>query len=104
MSDQPSAAWWGLISGARWFGGKGLSATLTAVTPLPWLTPAGSLPRVRGEIATITYAEGRTEQYLLLAGYTANPEAPVVTTVADPEHGTLVGDLPAGARDRKSAV
>ena len=89
MSAQSLAAWWGLISGARWFGGKGRSASLTAVTPLPWLTPAGSLPRVRGEIATISYAEGRTEQYLLLAGYTANPEAPVVTTVADPEHGTL---------------
>ena len=43
MSDQPSAAWWGLISGARWFGGKGLSATLTAVTPLPWLTPADAV-------------------------------------------------------------
>ena len=28
MTEQPLAAWWEVISGARWFAGKGLSAAL----------------------------------------------------------------------------
>lgn len=89
MTDEPLAAWWALISRARWFGGKGLAGTLTGLTSLPWLTPAGSLPAVRPEIASIDYPDGRTEQYLLLVGHTASPEAPVVTRVHDPEFGPL---------------
>ena len=33
MRDEPLAAWWGVISGARWFSGKGLSASLTELVP-----------------------------------------------------------------------
>lgn len=89
MRDEPLAAWWGVISGARWFGGKGLTATLTGLAPLPWLTPPGTLPAVRPEVATIGYAERPPEQYLLLVGYTADPKAPVVHTVRDAAHGSL---------------
>ncbi len=98
MRDEPLAAWWGVISGARWFGGKGLSATLTDLVPLPWLTPPGALPAVRPEIATIGYAERPPEHYLLLVGHTADPQAAVVHSVDDPVHGTLqVVEAPADA-------
>lgn len=89
MTDGPLAAWWGVVSGARWFGGKGLSAELTDLAALPFLTPAGALPAVRPEIATIGYADGRQEQYQLLVGYTPAPQAAVVAEVDDPQHGTL---------------
>ena len=89
MTDEPLAAWWELISGARWFGGKGLRAGLEELSPLPWLTPRGSIPAVRPEIATVAYAEGRREQYLLLVGYTDSPSGPPVLTVDDAEHGSL---------------
>ncbi|MFT4294908.1 MAG: phosphotransferase [Micropruina sp.] len=89
MLEEPLAAWWRVISDARWFGGKGLSGALTELTPLPWLTPPGSLPAVRPEIATIGYAERAAEHYLLLVGYTAAATAPVVFSVADAVHGTL---------------
>lgn len=89
MTHQPLAAWWALISRARWFGGKGLAGTLTGLTPLPWLTPAGSLPAVRPEIATIGYPDGRTEQYQLLVGHTAHPEAPAISQVHDAAFGPL---------------
>jgi maltokinase len=86
---EPLAAWWRVISNARWFGGKGLSGALTELAPLPWLTQPGQLPAVRPEIATIGYAERPDEQYLLLAGYTTSPAAPVVFTVEDADHGPL---------------
>ncbi len=89
MIDVPLATWWGVVSGARWFGGKGLAASLTKLTPMPFLTPAASLPAVRPEIATISYAGGLEEQYLLLVGYTKTPASPVVGEVDDPEHGRL---------------
>ncbi len=89
MTEQPLAAWWEVISGARWFAGKGLSAALVDLAPLPWLTPPGQLPAVRPEIATIRYAERADERYLLLVGYTVSPESPVVHTVPDAARGTL---------------
>lgn len=79
MTDAPLAAWWPLIENARWFGGKGLAATFESMTALPWLTPAGALPAVRAEVATVRYADGRHELYALLVGYTDNP-----TTRGDP--------------------
>lgn len=89
MIDVPLAAWWEVISAARWFGGKGLAAELIEVAPLPWLTPADTLPAVRPEIATIDYESGRQERYLLLVGYTANPRSPVLTQADVPGHGLL---------------
>ncbi|WP_298131996.1 phosphotransferase [Micropruina sp.] len=89
MTEQPLAAWWEAISGARWFAGKGLSATLAELTPLPWLTPIGQLPAVRPEIATIRYAGGADEQYLLLVGYTTEPEGAVVGSVTEPGLGAV---------------
>ncbi|MBK8459623.1 MAG: phosphotransferase [Micropruina sp.] len=62
-------AWWQVISRARWFGGKGLEAGVSAITPGPWYTPVGVLPAVRSEIAEIAYADGRSELYHLLVGY-----------------------------------
>lgn len=57
------------ISRARWFGGKGRRAELQRVDPLPWLTPAGSWPAVRAEIAQIGYGEDVVEHYQLLFSY-----------------------------------
>lgn len=89
MTDRVLAAWWEVIRSARWFAGKGLAASLTSLEALPWLTRAGELPAVRPEIATVDYPDGRRERYQLLVGYTAEPSAPVVGTVADPTHGDL---------------
>ncbi|MFT3862584.1 phosphotransferase [Micropruina sp.] len=81
MIDEPLAAWWRVIANARWFGGKGLSASLEALTPLPWLTDPGTLPAVRPEVATVRYVDGRTEHYVLLVGHTASPAVGVVAQV-----------------------
>ncbi|MFT4227336.1 phosphotransferase [Micropruina sp.] len=89
MTEQPLAAWWEVISGARWFAGKGLSAMLAELTPLPWLTPIGQLPAVRPEIATVRYAGGADERYLLLVGYTNEPEGAVVGSVTEPGLGAV---------------
>lgn len=89
MTEQPLAAWWEVISGARWFAGKGLSAMLTELTPLSWLTPIGQLPAVRPEIATVRYAGGADERYLLLVGYTTEPEGAVVGGVTEPGLGAV---------------
>ena len=98
MTDRQLEAWWQVIRGARWFGGKGLEASLSSVQPLGWLTHEGTLPAVRPEIATIDYADGRREHYQLLVGYTLSPTAPVVGTVTDPEHGDLqIVEAPADA-------
>ncbi|HVK45802.1 MAG TPA: phosphotransferase [Micropruina sp.] len=89
MIDDPLAAWWGVVSSARWFGGKGLAAELTTLTPLPWLTDETRLPRVRPEVATIRYADGRQENYVLLVGQTADPATTVVGHLEDPQLGTV---------------
>ncbi|SDE20766.1 maltokinase N-terminal cap-like domain-containing protein [Auraticoccus monumenti] len=57
------------ISRARWFGGKGRGAELRRVDPLPWLTPPGSWPAVRAEIAEVGYDDDTVEQYQLLLSY-----------------------------------
>nr|WP_231747631.1 phosphotransferase [Auraticoccus cholistanensis] len=57
------------IRRARWFGGKGRETELLGVEPLPWLTPAGSWPAVRPEIAEIGYEDDTVEQYQLLLSY-----------------------------------
>ena len=89
MTEQPLEAWWEVISGARWFAGKGLSATLVELTPLPWLTRPGQLPAVRPEVATVRYTGGVDERYLVLVGYTAEPQAPVVCERTEPGLGRV---------------
>ena len=89
MTDAPLAAWWPLIENARWFGGKGLAATFESMTALPWLTPAGALPAVRAEVATVRYADGRHELYALLVGYTDNPTTEVILHLDDPDLGAV---------------
>ena len=89
MTHEPLAAWWAVISGARWFGGKGLSAGLESITSLPWLTQAGRLPAVRPQVATVRYADGRSEYYVLLVGYTQSPSTAVVAEVNDPQLGAV---------------
>ncbi|MFT3970361.1 MAG: phosphotransferase [Micropruina sp.] len=89
MTKQSFPAWWEVISDARWFAGKGLAAALTDLAPLPWLTGPGQLPAVRAEVATVTYAGGVDERYLLLVGYTTDPEAPVVFSTTEPGLGAV---------------
>jgi maltokinase len=85
----PPADWWRIIGDARWFGGKGLAAELVDLTPLPWYTAAGSWPAVRSEIATVAYADGRTECYQLLAGYLPGERDGAVGLLDDAEYGAL---------------
>lgn len=75
MSAELRAAWWEHLAGARWFGGKGAAASLTALEPLGWYTAPGATPAVRSEIATVGYADGRVEHYHLLAAYRPGPDA-----------------------------
>ena len=43
------------MTSARWFAGKGRTAELASVVPLPWLTEVNQWPAVRSEIAEIVY-------------------------------------------------
>ncbi|MGV8910963.1 MAG: phosphotransferase [Propionicimonas sp.] len=71
-----ASAWEAYLRQARWFGGKGLAATVTAIEPLVWYTAPGQWPAVRSEIATISYADARVEQYQLLVAYLPAGSAP----------------------------
>ena len=77
-----TSAWAEYLQQARWFGGKGLAFEVVAIDPLPWYTPAGEWPAVRSEIASIAYADGRVEQYQLLAAYVPAGAAPPGLSVA----------------------
>lgn len=79
------AAWEAYLGQARWFGGKGLAARVAGIEPMPWYTAAGVWPAVRGEIAEIAYADGRTEHYQLLAAYEPAGTAPAGLAVARTE-------------------
>ena len=72
-----ATAWEAYLRQARWFGGKGLAASVTAIEPMPWYTAPGQWPAVRSEIARISYADGRIEHYQLLVAYLAPGSAPV---------------------------
>ena len=87
-----ASAWEAYLRQARWFGGKGLAASVTAVDPLDWYTAAGEWPAVRSEIATISYADGRVETYQLLVAYLPTGAAPAGLPVG---HTTLadLGDV-----------
>jgi maltokinase len=80
------------ITAARWFGGKGRSPQLVAVSPLPWLRAPGDWPAYRAEVAELRYADGTSERYQLLISYrpTAGDVDPLVI-IDDPDHGQLYG-------------
>ena len=46
------------VTAARWFAGKGRSASPRTFTALPWLNEAGAEPRVRLAVLEVAYAEG----------------------------------------------
>ena len=71
-----ASAWAEYLRQCRWFGGKGLAATVSRVEPLPWYTAPGVWPAVRSELATIAYADGRSETYQLLVAYLPSSSAP----------------------------
>jgi len=70
-------AWWEHLGTVRWFGGKGRAGAIAALEPLDWYTPAGAVPAVRSEIATIDYADGDREFYQLLVAHYPPGAAPV---------------------------
>ncbi len=61
--------WWTHMSGARWFAGKGRDGVLTRIQALPWYSDQGVFPAVRSELATVSYPNGESETYHLLACY-----------------------------------
>jgi len=75
-SVSTASAWGAYLRQARWFGGKGLAASVTAIAPMPWYTAPGQWPAVRSEIARISYADGRVEHYQLLVAYVVPGTAP----------------------------
>jgi maltokinase len=83
------------ITAARWFGGKGRTAQLIGVSPLPWLRPPGQWPAVRQEIAEIGYpGTDDHDFYQLLISYRPEAdEAPseVIVEITEPDHGVLAG-------------
>jgi maltokinase len=54
------------LAGRRWFAGKGREFEVTQVQPLPWLSAE---PRVRIEILTVTYADGKRDSYQFPVAY-----------------------------------
>ncbi len=68
-----AAAWGARLEGVRWFGGKGAGAVVTALDPLPILTPPGAWPAVGSEVATLAYPDGHLEHYHLLVAWYPKP-------------------------------
>lgn len=82
------------LESSRWFSGKGRSATLRSVTPLPWLRPPGEWPAVRLEIVEVGYPDAQAEYYQLPLAYRPAAEpavGPVVRRIDADDHGTLIG-------------
>ncbi|MGD7706881.1 maltokinase N-terminal cap-like domain-containing protein [Microlunatus sp. Y2014] len=91
---------WRHLRTARWFGGKGRSARLRGLTPLPWLVPPGGQVAVQAVVADVGYDDGDGEFYQLLLAY-----GPAVVEpwgqVEVPGHGALpVGDATADPQAR----
>jgi maltokinase len=84
--------WQARLEGARWFAGKGRGGVITAVHPLPWLTPSGVLPAVRAELAQVDYPD-HTETYHLLAGYLPAGSAEPAALVCGAELDGVAVDL-----------
>jgi maltokinase len=81
----------GYVGGRRWFAGKGRDFDVTHLHPLPWI---GTDPRVRVEIAEITYADGKRDSYQLPILYLPEVDATLghamIGDVDHPELGTVV--------------
>jgi len=93
-----AAGWQEYLPQARWYAAKASGGELTGIEPLGWLTPPGSSPALRSELATVRVA-GATQTYHLLAGYlpvgTAE-QASVVARTELPGLGAVdVVDVPA---------
>ncbi|GAB3757134.1 maltokinase N-terminal cap-like domain-containing protein [Microlunatus parietis] len=84
----------GFLTASRWFAGKGRSATLRSVTPLPWLRSPGDWPAVRIEIAEIGYPDAPGEFYQIPLAYrpaeSSDTDA-AVRVIDDQDHGALSG-------------
>ncbi len=79
------------FAGRRWFAGKGRDFTVTHVHAMPWLTE--DEPRVRFEIVSVEYDDGRTDSYQFPVAYLPD-EVPayahaLVGTVDDDKLGTV---------------
>lgn len=80
------------LTASRWFAGKGRSADLRSVTPLPWLRPPGEWPAVRIEIVEVGYPDAPPEFYQLPLAYRpAEPADAAVRVIEDQDHGRLSG-------------
>ncbi len=82
------------LESSRWFAGKGRSATLRSVTPLPWLRPPGEWPAVRIEIVEVGYPDAHAEYYQLPLAYRPETDAAdsaVVRRIEVDDHGALAG-------------
>ncbi len=84
------------LSSARWFGGKGLSWSVTEVRRAGSLgsTALDGTPYVGIELVTVSYAEGGTETYQVPVAYYAEEqerlEHAAIGVWTDPELGTTV--------------
>jgi len=95
-----AAGWQEYLPQARWYAAKASGGELTGIEPLGWLTPDGSLPALRSELATVRVGDA-TQTYHLLAGYltpgTAEPAAVVARTELPRVGAVDVVDVPASA-------
>ncbi|MFC7624998.1 phosphotransferase [Microlunatus sp. GCM10028923] len=82
----------GFLTASRWFAGKGRSATLRSVTPLPWLRGPGDWPAVRIEIVEVGYPDAPAEYYQVPLAYRPAESADAaVRVIEDQDHGRLAG-------------
>lgn len=81
------------LTASRWFAGKGRSAELRSVTPLPWLQSPGGWPAVRIEIVEVGYPDAPAEFYQVPLAYRpgSGDEPAAVRMITDVDHGTLAG-------------
>ncbi|MGI8993423.1 MAG: maltokinase N-terminal cap-like domain-containing protein [Nocardioidaceae bacterium] len=83
------------FSGRRWFTGKGRGFSVTHVYTMPWLTEseAGTGTRVRIEIVSVEYDDGRSDSYQFPVAYLPAEDPAyshaLVGTVEDDELGTV---------------
>ena len=100
--------WEAFLGQARWFAGKGLGGRISAVSTMPWYTPAGTWPAVRSELVTVSYPDAHAETYHLLVAHRpvgTSSGAPVITALDDPELGPLeVVDAPADPESMRALV
>ena len=93
INHELGSLWWGHLSKARWFSGKGRDGVLTRLRPLPWYSEPGAWPAVRSELAVMSYPNGESETYQLLAGYRPTEPASPIGRVDAAEIGLGEGSL-----------